>query len=124
MRAFLIAATVLAACATPPPESQTPTITSTSVTPSPVPANADGSYTFNVKFSFSDDVNVETYHFVIGPSMLDGSVGTPAHNGTTNFNVQLAAGTPSGTIDYTVTIADEMSRMSDDGQGTVTLSPP
>ena len=40
----MLIATVLAACASPPPESPTPTITSTSVTPSPVPANADGTY--------------------------------------------------------------------------------
>ena len=124
MRTILIAVVCVAVCAIPPSESPTPTITSTSVTPSPVPAAADGSYMFNVKFAFSDDVDVETYEFVIGPTMLDGAVGTPAHNGMSNFNVALAAGTPSGTIDYTVTITDAMSRMSDDGQGTVTLSPP
>jgi len=101
-----------------------PTVKSTSVENSPVAASPDGSYKFTVKFSYGDDVNVESYEFVAGGAMLTGPIATPQHNGTTTFDVVLGAGTPSGTLDYTVTITDAMSRMSDDGQGTVVLSPP
>src|SRR5262249_8035220 len=119
-----IVVSVFAACVSPPPDPQMPTVKSTSVDGSPVAASPDGSYMCTVKFSYGDDVNVVSYEFVIGPSMLTGQIATPQHNGNETFNVVLAAGTPSGTIPYTVTITDAMSRMSDDGEGTVVLSPP
>jgi hypothetical protein len=124
MKTAVCFATMLVACVSPPPESQTPTITATSVEGSPVAANTDGSYTFMVSFTFSDDVTVESYMFVAGGATITQALATPRNTGTTKFTVMLGAGTPSGTLDYTVTITDAMSRTSDDGQGMVVLSPP
>jgi hypothetical protein len=120
----IVPSLMLVACVSPPPESQTPTIKSVSVDPSPVTASADGTYAFQVSFAFSDDVNVETYSLVAPAGTINGSVGTPAHNGTTHADVVLAPGTPAGPYDFTVTITDAMSRMSDPAEGTVVLSPP
>lgn len=122
MKAALFAMT-LAACVSPTFDA-TPTITATSVAPSPVPANADGSYSLTVTFSYNDNSDVMSYTFVAGTATLSANLAHPGHIGTTKFNVTLGAGTPSGSLDYTVTITDAMQRMSDDGQGTIELSPP